>query len=380
MIKSLFNIIVNNKFVCSFLSVILIIIIGVIDFITGYELSFQFFYLIPLTLVSLNVKFKKRYLIFFAVLGATVWFLADFLSNHAYSNEFFYFWNAFSRLIIFIIFTLFLNFLTKYRIQIELDFELSKKSFLINESIKYAKTIQDSLIPPFSEFKTFFPTSFILSIPKDILSGDFFWYSKTKNNVFFAIIDCTGYGIPGSLLSVIGNILLERIVIGKNIILPNEILKNLHEELVRVFSAGMVESDDGMEICLIQFDELKNEITVSQTSQSAIIIYPDSLIKELERNGYTIGGILSKRNGAFYTSETIKIEKGTWLYLFSDGYIDQFGTKENIKFGINNFTNLLKDVNHLTSNEQLEVFSNTIENWKGDFKQTDDITVVGIGF
>ena len=83
--------------------------------------------------------------------------------------------------------------------------------------------------------------------------------------------------------SVIGNILLERIVIGKNIILPNEILKNLHEELVRVFSAGMVESDDGMEICLIQFDELKNEITVSQTSQSAIIIYPDSLIKELER-------------------------------------------------------------------------------------------------
>jgi serine phosphatase RsbU (regulator of sigma subunit) len=358
----------------------LLIIIGVIDFITGYELSFQFFYLIPLTLVALNVKFKKRYLIFFAVLAAIIWFLADYLSSHVYSNEFLYFWNTFSRLIVYIIFTLFLNSLTKYRIQNELDFELSKKNFLINESIKYAKTIQDSLIPPFKEFKTFFPASFILSKPKDILSGDFFWYSKTKNNVFFAIIDCTGHGIPGSLLSVIGNILLERIVIGKNIILPNEILKNLHEELVRVFSAGMVESDDGMEICLIQFDESKNEITVSQTSQSAIIIYPDGLIKELECNGYTIGGILSKRNGAFYTSETIKIEKGTWLYLFSDGYIDQFGTKENIKFGINNFTNLLKDVNHLTSNEQLEIFSNTIEKWKGDFKQTDDITVVGIGF
>ena len=142
----------------------------------------------------------------------------------------------------------------------------------------------------------------------------------------------------------------------------------------------MVDNNDGMEICLIQFNELKNEITVSQTSRSAIIIYPGGLLKELECNGYTIGGILSKRNGAFYTSETIKIEKGTWLYLFSDGYIDQFGTKENIKFGINNFTNLLRDVNHLTSTEQLKIFSNTIEKWKGDFKQTDDITLVGIGF
>jgi len=225
-----------------------------------------------------------------------------------------------------------------------------------------------------------FPASFILSKPKDILSGDFFWYSKTKNNVYFAIIDCTGHGIPGSLLSVIGNILLERIVVEKNKILPNEILKNLHEELVRIFSAGMIESDDGMEICLIQFEELKNEITVSQTSQSAIIVYPGGLLKELECNGYTIGGILSKRNGALYTSKTIKIEKGTWLYLFSDGYIDQFGTKENIKFGINNFTNLLKDINHLTSSQQLEIFSNTIEKWRGDLKQTDDITVVGIGF
>lgn len=378
--KSLFNNIITNIYLCSFLSVIILIIIGVIDFMTGYELSFQFFYFIPLTLVSLNVKYQKKYLLFFAVLATSIWSFADFLSSHVYSNEFFYFWNSFSRLIVFSTFTLFLNYLTKYRIQNELDFELSKSSLLINESIKYAKTIQDSLIPPFSEFKTYFPSSFILSRPKDILSGDFFWYTKTNNNIFFAIIDCTGHGIPGSLLSIIGNILLERIIIEKNIIFPNEILKHLHEELVHIFSAGMVDNDDGMEICLIKFDGSKNEITISQTIQSVRIIYPGNLLKEFKSNGYTIGGNLSKRNGALYTSETIKIEKGTWLYLFSDGYIDQFGTKENIKFGINNFTSLLKNVNHLTSNEQLEIFSSTIEKWKGDFKQTDDITVVGIEF
>jgi hypothetical protein len=142
----------------------------------------------------------------------------------------------------------------------------------------------------------------------------------------------------------------------------------------------MADNNDGLEICLIQFDVSKNEITFSQTLQSLRVVYPGNLVKEFACSGYTIGGNLSKRNGALYTSETIKIEKGTWLYLFSDGYIDQFGSKENIKFGINNFNNLLKDVNHLTSNGQFQIFYDTIERWKGDLKQTDDITVVGIGF
>lgn len=377
----LFNYIVSNNFLSIIISSLVLLIIGVLDWLTGYELSFQFFYFIPLALFSYNIRFNKLSIISFAFLTSLVWFFADYLSHHIYSSLFLYFWNTLSRFIIFSSFSLLLNSIIHHRAKINLLIsDLSNRNLIVTDSIKYAKTIQDSIIPPFSGFSSIIPNSFILNKPKDILSGDFFWYHKNDNKTYFAIVDCTGHGIPGSLLSVIGNILIHRIIVDQEKSIPNEILKLLHEELVHVFSTGNDSINDGLEICLVRFDELNNEISISQTTESSALVYPDGSIKIFESNGYTIGGILSKRKGAFYTSETIKIEKGSWLYLFSDGYIDQFGSKNNIKFGIDNFTDLLKINHHHSSDEQLNILSSTIEKWKGDFKQIDDITVVGVGF
>jgi serine phosphatase RsbU (regulator of sigma subunit) len=379
--KNKFNYIVSNTYLCIFVSSIVLILLAVVDWLTGYEFSFQFFYFIPLTIFSFNNKFNKGSILLFAFITSLVWFLADYFAQHVYSDLFLYFWNTMSRLIVFSTFSLFLNSIIKHRFKIDLlNTELLKKELVVTDSIKYAKTIQDSIIPSFSGFNKIFPSSFILNKPKDILSGDFFWYYKYEGKVFFALADCTGHGIPGSLLSVIGNILIHRVIIDKEISNPSNILENLHDELVHVFSVGNEHIDDGMEISLVVFDESKSEICISQTSQGLILVNTDGSMKLFETNGFTVGGILSKRKGANYTSETIKIEKGAWLYLFTDGYIDQFGSEENIKFGIHNFIELLKNAHNSSCSEQLNLLNDTIENWKGDFKQIDDITIAGIEF
>jgi serine phosphatase RsbU (regulator of sigma subunit) len=379
--KNKINSILNDRYLCIIAASFVLIILGFIDWWTGYELSFQFFYFIPLTIFSYNTKFNKASIVLFAFITSLVWFLADYFADHVYSDLFLYFWNTMSRLIVFCTFSLFLNSIIKHRSKIDLlNSELLNKELLVTDSIKYAKTIQDSIIPSFNGFNKLFPDSFILSKPKAILSGDFFWYYRFGEKTFFAVVDCTGHGIPGSLLSVIGNILVHRIIIDNGETIPNKILENLHKELVHVFSAGNEPIDDGMEISLVLYDESKSEICISQTSQGALLVKPDGSVKLFEPNGFTVGGMLSKIKGASYTSETMKIEKGSRLYLFTDGYIDQFGLKENIKFGINNFIELIENVHSISSTEQKNVLIDTIEKWMGDSKQIDDITVVGVKF
>jgi len=377
--KNKIQYILNNVYLTAFSALIILLFLGLIDWKTGYELSFQFFYFLPLTIVAYNIKLNKGFLIVFSITTSIVWFLADYYANHILSNELFYFWNTISRFIVFCLFTLFLNSIVKHKKNIDLlNNELYKKSLILTESINYAKTIQSSIIPDFQDLKNIFPNSYIFSKPRDIISGDFFWYHKKNDFVFLALADCTGHGVPASLLTIVGNDLLNKIIIDKNIVLPNEILKNLHNDLVSIFSTGSEKIDDGMEISLIRFDVSKNEIILSQSSQGAIIVEPNGDIKEFACHGYTIGGMLAKRLKGEYTSQKIKVEKGSWVYLFSDGYIDQFGSDENIKFGINNFTSLLKKVHNLSSNYQLNEFSNSFENWKGKYAQVDDILVFGI--
>lgn len=380
--KEQFNYIINHTKWCIIVSCCILFILGIIDWITGYELSFQFFYFIPLTIFASNIKFNKIELILFAFITSGVWFLADYYNNHIYSYTFLYAWNTMSRLIIFTIFALFLNSIVRHRRKIEsLNTELLKKDSIVTDSIKYAKTIQDAIIPSFKNFNTIFPHSFIVNKPKNILSGDFFWYHKQDNLIYFAIVDCTGHGVPGSLLSIIGNILIQKVIIGKELSSPDEILKNLHQEIENIFNSGNIVIDDGLEIGLVVFDETQKELCISQTTQSILVVNPDGEITVPESNGFTIGGLLSKRRGPHYTSQTIKIDKGSWLYLFSDGYADQFGSVENIKFGFDNLSNLIKNMKaDSTANEQSYILTDTINKWKGGRQQTDDIMIAGIGF
>lgn len=373
----LFSNLTLNLLIASLFTVLL----GFIDYKSGYELSFQFFYFIPLFFVSYNYKIKRIILFIFSIFASLIWLISDFKSGHQYTYEFYFYWNAFSRFVIFTSFSLFLHSLVNQRYKINLlNNEISKKSNLIYDSINYAETIQQAIIPSFNTFKIYFEDSFMLFKPKDILSGDFFWSYKTNDEILFALVDCTGHGVPGSLLSTVGNILLNKIVIEKDIVNPPEVLANLNKELITLFNNGDKSIDDGMEISFVKYMPEKHEIEISQTSQNAIIIDNESNLKEVKFSYFTIGGILSKRKEPVYFSETFMMEHGNMLFLFSDGYVDQFGSSKDKKFGFQNFHQLIKSNYKKPVDQQRDIFEKTILKWKGDFDQTDDITVIGIRF
>ena len=258
--------------------------------------------------------------------------------------------------------------------------KLEHFSSLISESVDYAKKIQNSIIPDYQKFFDFFPDSFILSKPKDVLSGDFFWSHNKNNKITFAIVDCTGHGIPGALLSVIGIILLNKVVIEKEIISPTEILGSINKELKNLFNAGNEMVDDGMEISIISYDKLTKEMIIAQTSRSVLIIDPDGTLTTFDSDVFTIGGILSRNKTTTFLDDSYQIKRDSMLYLFSDGYTDQFGSDLNIKYGIQNFHEQIKTIYKLPAQEQREILLNRHLQWKGNMQQTDDITVIGIKF
>lgn len=379
MVKRLLNYTKINKAVSGIVSLIIVAILCFIDWITGYELSFQFFYFIPLAVFSYNTGFSRPSIFIFSLITAIAWFIADYFSEHVYSSSYLYVWNTMSRLIVFCAFSFFLHSIQKSRAKIEkLNAQLSAKNLIVTDSIKYAKTIQDSVLPSFHNFKKLFPESFIINKPKDIVSGDFFWFNDQGNVSYFAIIDCTGHGVPGSLLSIISYSLIHRTIVDKKLNDTESILRNMHYDLVNVLSGGNEIINDGLEISLVKFDKIKNEISISQTTQGLILVNSTNSVKVFESNGYTIGGLLSKRNGAVYTSQNIAVEKGDWLYLFSDGYIDQFGSAENIKFGIEKLSEEVLKIHQQPSEIQLNSLTKTFNQWKGETKQIDDIMLVGV--
>lgn len=353
--------------------------LGIIDWFTGYEISFQFFYFIPLAIIAINDKQKKVFLFIWALLIAFSWFLADYYAGHEYSSTQIRLWNAVSRFIVFIFFVFLVNSNIKSRNRIRMiNTELLRKDKLISESVAYAKSIQNSVIPDYKKFADFFPNSFILSKPKDVLSGDFFWSYSKGSKITIALVDCTGHGIPGALLSVIGIILLNKVVIEKNIDTPAEILTTLNNELIDLFNTGNEVIDDGMEMCVISYDKSSEEMTIAQTTEGAIIIDDFGNLTTVNSDIFTLGGILSKHKKVRFSNHQFKIKKGGTLYLFTDGYVDQFGSTANVKYGITKFENKLKSIHKLSAQEQLELLAMQHQQWKGNQRQTDDITVVGI--
>ena len=296
------------------------------------------------------------------VLAALTWFFADYLSGHRYESIFHYFWNTLSRLIIFSFIAIFFNSNIKKRIKIsDLNIELTRKNRKINESINYAQSIQNAINPSFSKFQDYFPNSFMLFKPKDVLSGDFFWYHKLDHKIVFALVDCTGHGVPGSMLNIIGNILLNRIVKENQIQTPSEILLTLNSKIRELFNSGDNPIDDGMEITVAVFYPEQMQIVISQTTQNALIIKKHKKIIEIDFSYFTVGGLLSQIKQPEYYNQTIDIEPDDMLYLFSDGYIDQFGIK-NAKLGSKRFYSLILNNFEKSTNEQYAIFDDFFRN------------------
>jgi serine phosphatase RsbU (regulator of sigma subunit) len=260
----------------------------------------------------------------------------------------------------------------------QLNVELGIAYQHISSSINYAKTIQDAMLPDPTVLINCFPESFILFKPRDIISGDFYWLNEEKKTFYVAAADCTGHGVPGALLSMIGIEKLNNIVLEHKE--PADMLTQLNKRIT--FALGQSEhlanSNDGMDIAICSIDKQNRNLNFSGAYRPLWIIRKNQEeIEVIKGTRKAIGGMVSHLCNNF-ESHKIKLQHGDTIYLFSDGYSDLFGGEYNRKLTIKGFKQLLISIQNKTMNQQSNVLSNFIDEWKQNLKQTDDILVIGI--
>jgi len=290
--------------------------------------------------------------------------------------------------------------LAEFNNQLTLQKEIiNKKNKDITDSIDYAKTIQDATLPIIELKQKFFPDSFILFKPKDIVSGDFYWFAEKNEKKIIAACDCTGHGVPGALMSMIGMNLLNQIVNERGITSPNEILNCLHIETRKALKQeDSGKTKDGMDIAVVTFNSEK-EIEfagarrplwiISKTvEQSKSILYPiveeqkntgtglGSVICEIKGDKFSIGGAQNEFERKF-TCHQVSLNKGDCIYIFSDGYADQFSNLHE-KLMTSRFKDLVINMQKKSMPNQKIFLNNFIKRWRGKRQQIDDILVIGI--
>ena len=260
--------------------------------------------------------------------------------------------------------------------------EVSKKNTIIKDSIIYAKYLQDANLPDEKLVRTLFRDSFILYKPKEILSGDFYWINNRNNEkVLFALADCTGHGVPGALLSVMGYDMLNNISINKNIDKPSEILNSLQTDILeRLAKDDELEIKDGMEMAVIAFDKKNNTLEYSG-ARINLIIFRNNKMTEVKGDRMSISAVQHEKiKGQLFTNHKIQLKENDIVYLFSDGFQDQFGGTNDTKFMKKNFRALLEEVNQLSFPIQRSHLLKALNLWQGKTIQNDDILVVGLKF
>mgnify|MGYP002621750111 CR=1 FL=1 len=256
--------------------------------------------------------------------------------------------------------------------------ELAQKNRDITSSIEYAKRIQEAILPEIKEIKKHFPESFVYYQPKDIVSGDFFWFGLKNGKKIIAAVDCTGHGVPGAFMSMIGHNLLSQIVMEMGETNPGKILDQLSLGVRNALKQGThsVETRDGMDIALCVFDSDDKSLTYSGAFRPLILIRKGELTK-YEGDKFSIGGLATGENQKFQ-SHKVDLFPGDSIYLFSDGYADQFGGQKGKKFMLKNLNNLLLSVENQPMVLREKSIRFALEEWKGDHEQVDDILVIGI--
>ena len=283
----------------------------------------------------------------------------------------------------------------------EQNVEINKNNEKITSSINYAKRIQNAILPHRTVIEQSLPDSFIFFQPKDIVSGDFFWFHRKKNKVFIAVVDCTGHGVPGAFMSMIGNNFLNETVIMRGIEEPHEILTALNKQIRMILKQDETDNRDGMDVALCVIDIKKRKVEFSGAKNPLIYIEQDkekngleysrlnnashlgltavgtSQLKIIKGDKMPIGGSPKEQVYSF-NKHTLKLDNPTTLYMFTDGYQDQFGGSTNRKYLTTRFKNFLLKINDLPLSDQKEELSKEFENWKGNIGQTDDVLVIGI--
>ncbi len=250
--------------------------------------------------------------------------------------------------------------------------ELEEKNQEILDSILYAKRIQSAILPPLKLVKEYLKESFILYKPKDVVAGDFYWMEQKNGRVLFAAADCTGHGVPGAMVSVVCNNALNRSVREHGLTIPGEILDKTREIVVQEFQKSEEDVKDGMDIALCS---IEGNILQYAGAHNPLWIIRNGEIIETTANKQPIGQF---ENPEPYTTHSFDLEKGDAIYIFSDGYVDQFGGERGKKFKSKAFRELLLSIQDKDMEEQKKSIDETFETWIGDLEQIDDVCVIGV--
>lgn len=257
---------------------------------------------------------------------------------------------------------------------------LEEKNREITDSINYARSIQQALLPSEAVFNEVFPEGFVLFQPKDIVSGDFYWVHREGDRVFYVTGDCTGHGVPGGFMTMLGLSFLEDIIVVQHIQDPGTVLDLLRDRIMATLNQSGIpgESKDGMDVTVCFFDTVKNELIYASANNDVYIVRQmetGSELLEFKADRQPCGySPVSKP----FTTHTIALQSGDCVYTFTDGFADQFGGPKGKKFRYSQLTGLITANAQLPFAQQREILGSTLTEWRGSLEQVDDVLVIGV--
>ena len=293
--------------------------------------------------------------------------------------KFFYF--VFGILFIYLIIQLRTRKLKKQKEQLEWEVEkathqIQEKHNEIQDSIAYAKRIQLAILPSTSMMEKHLPEHYIIYKPKDVVAGDFYWLEEHNNETLFAAADCTGHGVPGAMVSVVCHNSLNRAVHEYGLTKPSLILDKARELVIDTFNKNDFQVNDGMDIALCSYNKSEQKLKYSGANNSLYII-SDGELSEIKPTKQPVGRY---ENAQPFIEHEVDIKTGDTVFLFSDGYADQFGGNEGKKLKYKNFKALLIRISQHPFNKQSEILNDYFDHWKGDFEQLDDVCIMAVKF
>ncbi|GAA5022687.1 hypothetical protein GCM10011506_00440 [Marivirga lumbricoides] len=261
-------------------------------------------------------------------------------------------------------------------LQIQKEY-IEKQNGDIIGSIRYAKRIQSAMLPSYSLFTKYLPDSFIFFAPRDIVSGDFHWITEKNGKIIVAAVDCTGHGVPGAFMSLVGHTHLTQAVIQNGIINPADILSQMHNGINESLKQTENDNQDGMDVGIVTIDKEAGTIHFAGAKNTLIIIDSEGNLEEVKGNRTSLGGMNKDESSLSFKLYEKKIEMNASYYLFSDGFSDQFGGPNDKKYMLSNFKKYLQSISSETMADQRQLLKQKFESWKSDAAQTDDVLVIG---
>ena len=254
--------------------------------------------------------------------------------------------------------------------------QLEETNQQITQSIEYARNIQMAMLPKERELRAFFPESFILNSPRDIVSGDIFWFGRMDHKMVLALVDCTGHGVPGAFLTVLVNNLLNQLVLEQQMYNPAEIVTTLDQKVRKTLRTDDLNSStNGLDIALMVVDSQSRWLEFTGAKMPLYYVHNYSLV-QIKGDRFSVG--TNQNEEKFFTRQRIKLQEGDYIYLATDGFQNQFGGRDGKKFMKTQFRRLLTSLSTLPMASQRAVLEQRFETWKGEHPQTDDVLVVGL--